>query len=313
MPLEVNEISSESSGDVSITDPLKVDQIFPRTIDKVLVGGLPVGGDMNFVNIGQASITENIIGAVIIGRSGENVGGLPGIENVGAGIAIGTENLDQAQNMASNITIGWGCMDQCENDSLNGGARNNVCIGSGAGRNLGIAPTIPGGGSKNVMIGRFAGTTTTTGYNNICIGNEAEPANPFDINTITLGNNQIFSLRCAVQTITSLSDERDKKDIKELPVGLDFVNGLKPVTFEWDERAEGGKKGITDIGFTAQDLKKSQEETDIAETLGLVSESNPDRLEASYGRLLPIMVKAMQELSAEIAELKTEIEQLKKK
>ena len=38
MPLEVNEISSESSGDVSITDPLKVDQIFPRTVDKVLVG-----------------------------------------------------------------------------------------------------------------------------------------------------------------------------------------------------------------------------------------------------------------------------------
>jgi hypothetical protein len=310
MPLEVNEISSESSGDVSITDPLKVDQIFPRTVDKVLVGGVGIKGDeaTRFVNIGANDNGANIVGAVIIGANA----GSATIENSGSGIAIGDNNLPNADNLASNITIGFNCMTSAANTSTNGGARNNVCIGVGVGANLGD-PVIPGGGSNNTLIGRFAGTTLTTGYNNICIGNQAEPANAFDINTITLGNSSIFSLRCAVQTITSLSDERDKKDIKELPVGLDFVNGLKPVTFEWDERAEGGKKGITDIGFTAQDLKKSQEETDIAETLGLVSESNPDRLEASYGRLLPIMVKAMQELSAEIAELKTEIEQLKKK
>ena len=53
MPLNVNEISTESSGDVSILDPLKVDQIFPRTIDKVPVGGVGIKGDeaTRFVNI----------------------------------------------------------------------------------------------------------------------------------------------------------------------------------------------------------------------------------------------------------------------
>lgn len=302
MPLNVNEISTESSGDVSILDPLKVDQIFPRTIDKVLVGGVGIKGDeaTRFVNIGPNDNGANIVGAVIIGANA----GSATIENSGSGIAIGDGNLPNADNLASNIAIGFNCMTTATNTSTNAGARNNVCIGVGVGANLDGDPAIPNSSSNNTLIGRFAGTTLTSGYNNICIGNQAEPANPFDINTITLGNSSIFSLRCAVQTITSLSDERDKKDIEELPVGLDFINGLSPVTFTWDERGENGKKGIKDFGFTAQDLKKSQEDTDIADTLRLISESNPDRLEASYGKLLPIMVKAIQELSAEVEKLK---------
>mgnify|MGYP001078696640 CR=1 FL=1 len=305
MPLEVNEISSESSGDVSITDPLKVDQIFPRTVDKVLVGGVGIKGDeaTRFVNIGANDNGANIVGAVIIGANA----GSATIENSGSGIAIGDNNLPNADNLASNIAIGFNCMTTATNTSTNAGARNNVCIGVGVGANLDGNPAVPNSSSNNTLIGRFAGTTLTSGYNNICIGNQAEPANAFDINTITLGNNSIFSLRCAVQTITSLSDKRDKTSVKDLPVGLDFVKGLKPITFEWDERAEGGKKGIKDFGFIAQDLKKSQEETDIADTLRLVSESNPDRLEASYGRLLPIMVKAMQEMSNKIELLESKL------
>jgi hypothetical protein len=36
----------------------------------------------------------------------------------------------------------------------------------------------------------------------------------------------------------------------------------------------------------------------------LVYESNPDKLEASYGVLLPLLVKSIQELSQEITDLK---------
>jgi hypothetical protein len=38
--------------------------------------------------------------------------------------------------------------------------------------------------------------------------------------------------------------------------------------------------------------------------LKLVYESNPEKLEASYGKLLPILVKAIQELAAEVEALK---------
>ena len=37
----------------------------------------------------------------------------------------------------------------------------------------------------------------------------------------------------------------------------------------------------------------------------LVYESNPERLEATYGRLIPIMAKAIQELSAKVKQLES--------
>jgi hypothetical protein len=51
-----------------------------------------------------------------------------------------------------------------------------------------------------------------------------------------------------------------------------FVKGLKPVEFVWDERDEKGKHDIKDFGFIAQDLKKSQEDAKLADTLKLVYE-----------------------------------------
>ena len=39
-------------------------------------------------------------------------------------------------------------------------------------------------------------------------------------------------------------------------------------------------------------------------------DDNPDKLEAKYGNLLPIAIKAIQELSAQNAELTTRLEAL---
>ena len=89
-----------------------------------------------------------------------------------------------------------------------------------------------------------------------------------------------------------------------LRAGLDFINALRPVEFIWDDRNEDGKHDIKDFGFIAQDLKKSQEKVEMADILKLVYEENPEKLEASYGKLIPILVKAIQELSAEIKLLK---------
>jgi hypothetical protein len=159
-------------------------------------------------------------------------------------------------------------------------------------------------GNNNVGIGRNAGYLNTTGGNNVFIGLGAEGTLPTASNEITLGNNAHTILRCAVTTITALSDARDKKDIQELPVGLDFVNTLKPVTFVWNDRDESGKHEVKDFGFIAQDLKKAQEDVDLADTLKLVYESNPEKLEASYGKLIPILIKAIQDLSKEVDALK---------
>ena len=105
---------------------------------------------------------------------------------------------------------------------------------------------------------------------------------------------QIATLRCQVTSITSLSDSRDKTNIEQSTYGLDFINKLNPVTFDWNTR-DGAKVGVKDLGFIAQELQEVDDEN-----LKLVYSNNPDKLEASYGRLIPVLVKAIQELKLEL-------------
>jgi hypothetical protein len=42
----------------------------------------------------------------------------------------------------------------------------------------------------------------------------------------------------------------------------------------------------------------------VADYLKLVYEGNEEKLQASYGKLVPILVKAIQELSEEVKQLK---------
>ncbi len=109
-----------------------------------------------------------------------------------------------------------------------------------------------------------------------------------------------------MQTITSLSDKRDKKNIKDLSLGLDFITKLKPRQFNWDKR-DWYEEGISDgskmqetptAGFIAQEFDEVQN-SEHAEWLNLVLKDNPDKWEATYGNLLPVMVKAIQELKEE--------------
>lgn len=175
----------------------------------------------------------------------------------------------------------------------------NTFIGSGAAGGNTIT------GSNNTCLGYFTGGFIDTGSNNTCIGYGAQVSQSGASDEFVLGDANVSVLSCAVTTISSLSDARDKKEIEELPVGLNFVSKLKPVKFVWDDRNEDGKHNIPDFGFIAQDLKAAQEEEGLADVLKLVYEGNPDKLQASYGKLVPILVKAIQELSEEVKILKS--------
>jgi hypothetical protein len=69
---------------------------------------------------------------------------------------------------------------------------------------------------------------------------------------------------------------------------------------------DGGKVDIDEAGFIAQELDQAQQDHDAEDYLQLVLKDNPEKLEASYGKLVPALVKAVQELSAEVARLKGE-------
>jgi hypothetical protein len=161
------------------------------------------------------------------------------------------------------------------------------------------------GGDRNTAIGDQAGSNLLSGDNNILVGSSAQPSSSNVSNEVTLGDSSITALRCQVTTITSLSDERDKADIQPLNAGLDFVNALKPVSFTWDMR-DGGKVGDADTGFIAQDLQQVQADTGVS-IPHLVLDENPDRLEAGYGKLLPVLVNAIKELSAKVEYLEAKL------
>jgi hypothetical protein len=164
-------------------------------------------------------------------------------------------------------------------------------------------------GANNTIIGYNSGATLQSGSNNIIIGSNATSSTASISNEITLGNNSISVLRCQANSITTLSDLRDKKNIQHIPVGLNFINEITPVKFEWNTR-DGSKVDITDFGFIAQDLQNAETNTNI-KVPHLVHDNNPDKLEASYGELIPIIVKAIKELTEITANQQEEINTLK--
>ena len=147
-------------------------------------------------------------------------------------------------------------------------------------------------GCKSTCGGAFS-NQTSLGYLSVCTA----------ANQVTLGNNDITALRCADTTIATLSDARDKTNVSNSTYGLDFVNTLRPVQYTWNRRnLEYGDStsiynGKTRVGFLAQELQSAMPNNEN-EILDLVYEANPERLEAKYGNLIPILTKAIQDLSA---------------
>jgi len=248
-------------------------------------GALTANTGNNNIAIGTNALTSKTTGdgSVAIG-----VNALTASTVTSVNIAIGPNTLTSASTSGNNVAIGDRALNTATGDY-------NVAIGTIAGFDLTT-------GQTNTLVGGLSGFGLITGSNNTAVGYGAQPASGSTSNSVTLGNSSISVLRCQVTSITALSDKRDKTDIVDIQHGLSFVNTLRPVSFTWNTR-DGSKVGIKDSGFIAQDLKAAQEAVNDVETLNLVYEENPEKLEASYGRLIPVLVKAVQELSAKVEEL----------
>lgn len=271
---------------------INVNTILPFSGTDVNVNGANVkGGPIRSVKIGDnlqavASADSMLIGSNIFNGTVTGSGFLPQVVAIGSLIG-----QNPWFSIATSVFIG-----------TESGKVLNDCSGSVmVGYQSGILATAS---LFNTFIGSNSGSNLTSGLNNTAIGYNALPATATTNNSVTLGNTAITALRCAVTSITSLSDARDKKEVEDLNVGLEFIDGLRPVKFVWDDRDEEGKHDIADFGFIAQDLKAAEEAVEMADVLKLVYDENPEKLEASYGKLIPILVKAIQELSAEVKQLK---------
>lgn len=133
------------------------------------------------------------------------------------------------------------------------------------------------------------------------------------------------------------SDGRDKTDIKPMENGLEFVMKLKPVTGYYDRRDSYVDELFKDLPaeeregkirewwanpikdgshkenrlkhwFIAQDVAALESEYG---QLPMVNLKN-DTYTLEYATFIPVMVKAIQELSAQVEDLKSELKELKK-
>tara|TARA_R110001592_G_scaffold159218_1_gene390487 strand:- start:23 stop:1711 length:1689 start_codon:yes stop_codon:yes gene_type:complete len=295
----------------------------------VLIGGdMFMGGDMPF------SMNNMVVigGECFEGAELEDA-------SVAYGIYIGREQLKDSSPSENNCTHNVSIAYRAMGGKVNG--TENVAIGYNSGFDISNSAVtsynsfygVKAGfehvsGQYNTFIGYNSGPSNnaaSTGNNNTAIGNGAQFTSAATSNEIVLGNSSVTALKCQVQTITSLSDERDKSDIVDLNHGLDLVMSLKPRKFVWDLRdevvieteekitpGEDGKKdvtelietskivkpstsGVKDVGFIAQELQGLDNDF-----LRLVNSSDPEKLQASYGRLIPVLVKAIQDLKAQL-------------
>lgn len=92
-------------------------------------------------------------------------------------------------------------------------------------------------------------------------------------------------------SFSTASDERLKKNIKDISYGLYEIEKLRPVSYNF-------KKGDdqTKLGFIAQETKDVLPE--------IVDGSEDTNYGISYDEVIPVLVKAVQELSAEVKKLK---------
>ena len=248
-----------------------------------------------------------------------------------ANTVIGSQAASgQMNNSYHNTAIGYGVL-----NAMTTGFRNSSC-GSGS---LGILTE----GDENTCMGYEAGKILTTGNYNVIIGAHSEPSALGSNSQIVIGRNvagtgdNIVTIGVSANTASlaldgtttawspASSDERLKENIQSCDVGLAFINELRPVTYNWKKAKDAPKDmpqyvegseepvlgfdyGVEYHGFIAQEVKEAiNKHEGIKDSFKMWQLKDDGTQTVADGAVVPMVVKAIQELSTQIEELKSKI------
>jgi len=110
-------------------------------------------------------------------------------------------------------------------------------------------------------------------------------------------------------TVQSISDARLKENVRNATEGLNVINALRPVRYDWKPGFGNDRKD--QLGFIAQEI-----ETVFPEAVSEWKVSNDDQeayKTVGPGALIPVLVKAIQELKAELDATKAKVAALESK
>ena len=244
-----------------------------------------------------------------------------GIENT----AMGFDALRLNTTGRFNQAIGIGSL------AFNTSGEDNTAIGI-------VALFVNQTGNRNTAVGNFSGpqNTALSDLNNTtAIGFDADV---FADNQVRIGNSDVTSIG-GYAPWSNLSDGRFKRNIKENVSGLDFILGLRPVTFTFDMNAISDKlhenftfdkNGIEKHSEESPEMIQSREKKSKKRRVGFIAqeveslvnelgidfdgvekpENEDDFYRLRYSEFVVPLVKAVQEQQAMIQKLTKRIEDL---
>ena len=216
--------------------------------------------------------------------------------------AIGVDTLAANISGGNNVAVGALALNSLTSSS-------NTAVGSSAGLSLTNATT-------NAFFGTSSGASVTTGSNNTIIGSYNGNQGGLDIRTssnnivLSDGASNIaarwqngggwFQLNNSASWSTT-SDVRVKENIKDVTNGLATILALRPVEFDYIITKQH------DVGFIAQEYQEIlpdqiNQDSNISDEIKELT--NGDPVLGIQQNLVPYLVKAIQELKAEIEALK---------
>jgi hypothetical protein len=267
--------------------------------------------------------------------------------------AIGIATLLQFENGSFLTAIGSGALAYFKNGNANTAIGNAAMLGLGANTKTHSNNTAVGDASQlkidtgngNSSFGAFSLINNTTGSQNTAVGNGALVDNVSYNNTSGLGynaavtgNNQVQLGNSSANTfaygaVQDRSDLRDKADVRDTTLGLDFILSLRPVDFRWDMRedyrpeptydhsgAPIPSKPLAEIthdgtkkrsryhhGLIAQEVRDllEKKQIDFGGYQDHSVKGGDDVLSLGYIELIAPLIKAVQELSARVEKLES--------
>ena len=291
---------------------------------------------VNNLAIGYLALQQHTTGArniaigayAMSGTAGDVDAAPASTDNVFIGYTSGGGDWENDEDSNFNVGIGNYVMD----DAMDG-AGSNTAVGHGS---MGALTE----GDNNVAVGTVCMDSLTTGTNNTCVGYNADTSAVDSVGQIAIGadvaciGDNIATLGIAANTASigldgsdtswaaASSDERYKENIESSSAGLSFIEDLRPVTYNWkkakdvqeelplykegsEEPVLGNKYGETLHGFIAQEVKEAiDKHSDIKEGFKMWKLKDDGIQTVADGAIIPILVKAIQELSAQVEELK---------
>ena len=273
------------------------------------------------------TVNDAVINGVKVGR---------GAGNITSNTAVGGATLTANTSGVYNSALGLGSMLSNQGGSTNtamGGDSLFYNVSGNSNTAIGNTALVNSTSNNNTAIGQNAGSSVTNQSNVTCLGYNAQVTAS---DQVQLGN--ASTTPYAYQALSLRSDERDKTEVRDTVLGLDFINELRAVDYKWDMREDYRTEMPTQGELSDEDFKILMDEWFESVKLdnlthdgtntrtryhhGLIAQEVQDVIEASgvdfggfqdhsvnggqdvlsigYTELIAPMIKAIQELTARI-------------